>query len=113
MWKIIWKIVNKWPFIDDFSYDFPQVNPDLWDQSSVFVNRTYPINPPTIGVATFDGMNEKGLARDFYPSTSSEPSDTLLSKEIDISGVDSAESTPEISISFDNKVSEGSDEVEG
>ena len=35
-------------------------------------------------------MNEKGLARDFYPSTSSEPSDTLLSKEIDLSGVDSA-----------------------
>ena len=57
------------PFIDDFSYDFPQVNPDLWQQSSVFVNRNYPINPPTIGVATFDGMNEKGLARDFFPST--------------------------------------------
>ena len=84
------KSIISLPFIDDFSYDFPQVNPDLWEQSSVFVNRTYPINPPTIGVATFDGMNEKGLARDFYPSTSSEPSDTLLSKEIDISGVDSA-----------------------
>lgn len=78
------------PFIDDFSYDFPQVNPDLWQQSSVFVNRNYPINPPTIGVATFDGMNEKGLARDFYPSTSSEPSDTLLSREIDLSSIDSA-----------------------
>ena len=84
------KSIISLPFIDDFSYDFPQVNPDLWEQSSVFVNRTYPINPPTIGVATFDGMNENGLARDFYPSTSSEPSDTLLSKEIDISGVDSA-----------------------
>ncbi len=84
------KSIISLPFIDDFSYDFPQVNPDLWEQSSVFVNRTYPINPPTIGVATFDGMNEKGLARDFYPSTSSEPSDTLLSKEIDISGIDSA-----------------------
>ena len=84
------KLIISLPFIDDFSYDFPQVNPDLWEQSSVFVNRTYPINPPTIGVATFDGMNEKGLARDFYPLTSSEPSDTLLSKEIDLSGIDSA-----------------------
>ena len=84
------KSIISLPFIDDFSYDFPQVNPDLWEQSSVFVNRTYPINPPTIGVATFDGINEKGLARDFYPLTSSEPSDTLLSKEIDLSGIDSA-----------------------
>jgi len=84
------KSIISLPFIDDFSYDFPHVNPDLWQQSSVFVNRTYPINPPTIGVATFDGMNEKGLARDFNPTTSSEPSDTLLSKEIDLSGIDSA-----------------------
>jgi len=84
------KSIISLPFIDDFSYNFPRVNPDLWEQSAVFVNRTYPINPPTIGVATFDGMNEKGLARDFYPSNSSEPSDTLLSKEIDLSAIDSA-----------------------
>ena len=74
------------PFIDDFSYDSPIVSADLWEKSSVFINRNYPINPPTIGVATFDGMNEKGLARDFSPSSSSEPSDTLLSKAIDLSG---------------------------
>ncbi|MEC9209775.1 MAG: T9SS type A sorting domain-containing protein [Bacteroidota bacterium] len=78
------------PFVDDFSYDSPIVNPDLWEQSSVFVNRTYPINPPTIGVVTFDGMNEKGLARDLLPSSASEPSDTLLSKEMDLSGLNSA-----------------------
>ena len=53
------------PFFDDFSYDAPIVNTDLWNQSSVFVNRNYPINPPTIGVATFDGLDEFGLARDF------------------------------------------------
>ncbi|MAW21706.1 MAG: hypothetical protein CMD16_04865 [Flavobacteriales bacterium] len=78
------------PFIDDFSYDSPLVDNDLWEKSSVFVNRTYPINPPTIGVATFDGLDEYGLARDFSQSSLSAPSDTLLSKTIDLGGVDSA-----------------------
>jgi hypothetical protein len=74
------------PFIDDFSYNSSVVNTDLWEQSSVFVNKTYPINPVTIGVATFDGLDEYGFARDFYPASFSEPSDTLLSQIIDLSG---------------------------
>ena len=78
------------PFVDDFSYDSHQVDNDLWMESSVFVNRTYPINPPTIGVATFDGLDANGFARDFSPSSSSEPSDTLLSQTIDLSGISSA-----------------------
>tara|TARA_B100001758_G_C18416906_1_gene620854 strand:- start:13115 stop:14899 length:1785 start_codon:yes stop_codon:yes gene_type:complete len=78
------------PFIDDFSYDSPIVDNDLWQKSSVFVNRTYPINPPTIGVATFDGLDEFGLARDFSQSSPSAPSDTLLSHAINLGLVDSA-----------------------
>ena len=77
------------PFIDDFSYDSNIVSSDLWEYSTVYVNRTYPINPPTIGVVTFDGLDENGFARDFS-SNSSEPSDTLLSKKIDLSSVSSA-----------------------
>lgn len=77
------------PFIDDFSYDSHIVNFDLWEYSTVFVNTTYPINPPTIGVITFDGLDENGLARDLS-SNSSEPSDTLLSRKIDLSMVTSA-----------------------
>ena len=78
------------PFIDDFSYDSHQVDNNLWMESSVFVNRTYPINPPTIGVATFDGFDANGFARDFAPLTPSEPSDTLLSQTIDLSAISSA-----------------------
>ena len=74
------------PFIDDFSYNSSVVNPDLWEQSSVFVNRTYSINPITIGVATFDGLDQYGFARDFFPSSPSEPSDTLLSQAINLGG---------------------------
>ncbi|MDC0249686.1 T9SS type A sorting domain-containing protein [Flavobacteriales bacterium] len=78
------------PFIDDFSYNSSVVDPDLWQQSSVFVNRTYPINPPTIGVATFDGLDEYGLARDIISQSNlSEPSDTLLSQEINLAGLNS------------------------
>ncbi len=77
------------PFFDDFSYDSPSVDDNLWYNSSVYVNRNYPVNPPTVGVATFDGMDEKGFARSFSPPTDSEPSDTLLSRPIDLSGSNS------------------------
>ena len=78
------------PFFDDFSYNSHVARIDLWQQSSVFINRTYPINPVTVGVATFDGLDEDGLARDFSQSISSAPSDTLLSQIIDLSAVDTA-----------------------
>ena len=78
------------PFFDDFSYDSPVANINLWQQSSIFVNRTYPINPVTIGVATFDGLDEYGFARNFFQANPSAPSDTLLSQEIDLSAVDTA-----------------------
>jgi len=78
------------PFFDDFSYNSAVANIDLWEKSSVFVNRTYPINPVTIGVATFDGLDEYGFARDFSQINPSAPSDTLLSQQIDLSAVDTA-----------------------
>ena len=78
------------PFFDDFSYNSPFANINLWHQSSIFVNRTYPINPVTIGVATFDGLDEYGFARNFFQANPSAPSDTLLSQEIDLLAVDTA-----------------------
>jgi hypothetical protein len=84
------KSVVTLPFFDDFSYAKSVVDPFLWLQSSVFVNRNYPLNPPTIGVATFDGLNEFGLARDFNQINTSSPSDTLLSQRIDLSTLTSA-----------------------
>jgi hypothetical protein len=78
------------PFLDDFSYNKSVVNPDLWEISSVFVNRSYPINPVTIGVATFDGLDEYGYARNFSQINPSAPSDTLSSQVIDLSALDTA-----------------------
>ena len=42
------------PFIDDFSYGESYVDNLLWKKSSVFVNRTYSIEPPTIGKSAFE-----------------------------------------------------------
>lgn len=33
----------------------------LWEDDDVFVNGNYPVNPPTVGVATFDGLARNGL----------------------------------------------------
>ena len=77
-------------FFDDFSTDNIFVSDNLWDFSSAKVTRNYAINPPSLGVATFDGLDEFGLARDFSVINSSAPSDTLLSKPIDLSGMSAA-----------------------
>jgi len=48
------------PMVDDFSTTeiYPEIS--LWEDNFAFVNETYPINPPTIGVATLDGLNQFG-----------------------------------------------------
>ena len=79
------------PFIDDFSY--LSVHPDtiLWQDNSVFINRNYGINPITIGVATFDGLNSFGRPYDMGSTgNNSENADTLTSQRIDLSNIDSA-----------------------
>ncbi len=49
------------PFFDDFAY--PQNTPQktLWKDSDVYVNKSFGKDSPTIGTATFDALNEKGL----------------------------------------------------
>jgi len=49
------------PFYDEFSYAGPFPDSIKWPNSqSVFVNHTKAIAPPTLGVATFDGLNKFG-----------------------------------------------------
>ena len=74
----------------------PEINsfyPDsnLWQDNSVFINRNYGVNPITIGVATFDGLNSNGRAYDMtFTGTDSENADTLSSQLIDLSDADTA-----------------------
>ena len=78
------------PFLDDFSYNSYFPDNLLWEDSSVFINRSYPVNPVTIGVATFDGLDANGMAYDILASTQGKRADSLTSKAIDLSAVDSA-----------------------
>lgn len=73
------------PFLDDFSKE--SIFPDTakWVGSSVFINRTYPKAPVSIGVATFDGVDSTGYPYNFTASgTSSGEADHLTSLPIDL-----------------------------
>ncbi len=48
------------PFIDDFSGSGIFPDSSLWTNKNVFINSNYPYLPPTVGVATFDALNDTG-----------------------------------------------------
>ncbi|MCP3932929.1 MAG: T9SS type A sorting domain-containing protein [Bacteroidetes bacterium] len=48
------------PFLDDFSYDGPYPAISHWLDRDPFINSSMAIEPPSLGVATFDGLNRKG-----------------------------------------------------
>ena len=48
------------PFFDDFSYTGPYPDPNRWLDRDVFVNATLGVQPVSVGVATFDGLNFEG-----------------------------------------------------
>lgn len=70
------------PFVDDFSYGGVYPSQNLWTDNDVFVNNQFPRNPVTIGVATFDGLDEFGQPYDNSASTIQGGCDTLTSKYI-------------------------------
>lgn len=69
------------PFFDDFSNYTGFPKPALWADQQAFVNNTYPVVPPSIGVATLDALNEKGLVYD-HAETQPFGADTLTSNPI-------------------------------
>lgn len=48
------------PFMDDFSYSGPYPAKQLWLDDNVYINTTLSANPPSVGFATFDGLNSGG-----------------------------------------------------
>jgi len=47
--------------MDDFSNESIFPSQDLWSDNFVFINNSFPINPITVGVATFDALNDSGM----------------------------------------------------
>jgi len=75
------------PFLDDFSYPNAVYPTDtLWADHYAFVNSGYCINPPTVGVATFDAINDTGAV---YPSATTTPfiADVLTSLPIRLDSI--------------------------
>lgn len=72
---------------------FAQAEPGkLWADNYAYVNNTYPVNPPTIGVATLDGLNEYGLPYNNTSNSTYGTADYLTSKQINLSGYTAADS---------------------
>ncbi len=76
------------PFLEDFYYATQNKYPLMskWMDSLVFVNHGFPIAPPSIGVATFDGLNKFGYPYEpNYPNLAeSRAADTLTSQNINL-----------------------------
>lgn len=70
------------PFFDDFSAPWHKPNNERWTDASVFINTTLPVRPPSIGVATFDGLNAEG--EPYGTGTGSNAADTLTSSPINL-----------------------------
>lgn len=73
------------PFFDDFSKGevFPNVN--KWTDRHAYVNTDFAIKPPTVGVATLDGLDSTGRPYLNIRADLFGPCDTLTSQPINIS----------------------------
>ncbi len=94
------------PFMDDFSYS--QLAPDhkypdqnLWMDRDVYVNTTCPVFPPSIGVATFDGLNEFGIPYDTSGAVQINPADSLTSHPIHMETISAADTTVYLSFFYE------------
>ncbi|MFW6222106.1 MAG: T9SS type A sorting domain-containing protein [Bacteroidota bacterium] len=89
--------LNTLPFIDDFSSSKATPSHNLWDNQQVLINRNFSNNPPTLGVATFDRLNEEGEIYS-HASTSIFGADTLTSKPINLTDTIYFFNTSEVTI---------------
>lgn len=71
------------PFFDDFAIPGPYPDIEKWQDAYAFINNSYPVNPPSIGVATLDAMNDEGK---LYPAVNNDPfeADYLTSLPLDL-----------------------------
>ncbi len=88
------------PFWDDFSLTEPYPNDTLWQYgASVSATKGMGINPPTLGVATFDGLDSAGRPYDITNALAKGYADSLVSRAIRLDLVDSLV-RPSVYLSF-------------
>lgn len=80
------------PFVEDFSSGYYFPDEKRWRDNQVFVNANFHINAPSIGVATFDGLDNGGYPYDDLGKNKAGSCDTLTSQPIDLSTVGESDS---------------------
>lgn len=75
------------PFFDDFSYYYYSPIPDQgrWEDSFAFINNSYPVNQPSLGVATLDALDSNGSLYETASKYQFE-ADRLTSRPINLQG---------------------------
>ena len=80
------------PFVEDFSTSNYYPNEKKWQDNAVFVNANFSVNAPTIGVATFDGLNHRGYPYNDQGKVRPVYCDNLTSQFIDLSSYSNSDS---------------------
>jgi len=75
------------PFTDDFSYPSDKPSAALWQDAKVWVNDEMALFQNSLGVATFDGLNEYGFAYKENTLGSDSLADVLTSAYLDLQGL--------------------------
>lgn len=76
-------------FVQDSAHVFTKVvsdNKTLWIDKNAYHNYTFAVNPWSLGVATFDGVDQNGMPYDFGDDDAQDVADYLTSRPIDLSG---------------------------
>lgn len=77
------------PFVDDFSYQGPYPDPNLWVDKQAYINNVMSAQHITRGMATLDGLNQYG--RPYFPNQfSAGLADSLTSTILDLSSYTAA-----------------------
>lgn len=79
------------PFFDDFYQQDIFPDPSLWQDNFVFINASYPKETVTVGVASFDGTDSKGIPYNNSGVPVNGPADKLTSNPINLSGLTSTD----------------------
>ncbi len=74
------------PFIEDFSSYVGYPDTALWVDNYAFINQSFAINAPSIGIATLDAVDQFGKVYE-HASQLSFPADTLTSKPIRLDSI--------------------------
>ncbi|HOS17078.1 MAG TPA: T9SS type A sorting domain-containing protein [Bacteroidales bacterium] len=84
--KFIYYEAINLPFIDDFSNYTVYPDTILWIDKQAFVNYSFAVNPPSVGVATLDAVDKQG---EIYAHAQKEsfPADSLTSRPIRLDSI--------------------------